>query len=277
VVRGAVLDGKAFTNLKHTLVELGFSPLETPDKVDYDLRPLLAVPGLPPLVFDLLQRKMAAAGWDGTTDAMDEMVAHHFHEALAMSGTQFRDWLADAGQLSLGSEQDEDFFTGADVSPTPKPFQFKAGHKAGKTGKVSRRQSPPEQQAELIHNEIQTALHKKLAKRYGKENVGTEVPTGLGTKIDLVVQHADHRVFYEIKIAANLRACIRQALPQLMEYAYWRCGDDLARRLVIVGTFKLTTEVRAYLKFLRRRFGIPVWYQQFILKRLAAKKPAAPP
>lgn len=277
VQRGAILDSKAFTNLKHTLVELGFSPLETPDKVDYDLKTLLVLPGLSPLVFDLLQRKMAAAGWDGTTDAMEEMVAHRFHEALAMSEAQFRGWLADAGQLSLGSEQDEDFFTGSDVSPTAKPFKFKAGHKARKTGKVLRRQSPAEQQAELIHNEIQTALFKKLAKRYGAANVGTEQPTGLGTAIDIVVQHTDHNVFYEIKIAPNLRACIRQALPQLMEYAYWRCSDDLASRLVIVGTFKMTAEVRAYLKFLRKRFGLPVWYQQFILKRLASKKPTALP
>lgn len=263
VVRGDAIDGKAYTNFKHTLEELGFSLLATADRTDYDLSPLLKVVGLAPLALELLKLKLRAANWTGATDAVDEMVNLDFHSSLSMSESLFRSWLAVS---AIGDERSLDFFAGKDEAPT-QPFLFKAGHTPRKTGRVARRQSQSEQEAELLHNEIQTALYRKLVKKFGEASVGTEQATGLGTSVDLVVQHEDYRVFYEIKIASTVRACVRQALPQLLEYAYWRCSDDLARRLVIVGTFEMTPDVRAYLHFLRERFDIPIWYKRFVLKR----------
>jgi len=263
IERGAVLDGKAYTNFAHTLEELGFSPLHTPDRVKYDLRPLFSVAHLNPLALDLLKVKLRTAGWRQTTDAVDEMVGHRFHETLAISEGRFRNWLGPGvARGRLGDAEDEAFFTGTDEAPT-RGFEFRAGHNPRKTGTVPRRGSTEDRKASLLHNEIQTALHDVLAKKYGEDAVGTEVPTGLGTSIDVVVHVEGQCTFYEIKIADTLRACIRQALPQLMEYAYWRCSDTLAGRLVIVGTFEKTEEADAYLRFLRRRFRLPIYYRRF--------------
>jgi hypothetical protein len=269
VIRGDILKlTKAYTNFAGTLDVLGFSPLHTQNEVQYDLRPMFAIDGLGPLALDLLKRKLRTAGWNETSDAIDEMVAHRFHDSLAISESQFRSWLtAGTARSTLGDPKDEAFFTGADEAPT-RDFEFRAGHTPRKTGTVSRRATPEERKASLLHNEIQTALYKHLVKEHGEDAVGTEVPTGLGTSIDVVVRANGECTFYEIKIADTLRACIRQALPQLMEYAYWRCSD-LSQRLVIVGTFAKTPEADAYLKYLRRRFQLPVYYVRFRLKRSA--------
>lgn len=267
IARDAFDDEKVFTNLKGMLGELRFTTRDSPEKVDYDLSRLLLIEGLAPLVFDLLQRKLRTAGWDESTDALDEMVAQGFHQALAMSEPAFRQWLDASDQPALATDDDEDFFSGADAAPT-QPFAFAPGHTPRKTGRVARAKSSAGTDAELLHNEVQTAFYKNLVRRYGNGAVRTEQPTGLGTSVDIVVQRRGRRVFYEIKIAASVRACIRQALPQLMEYAYWRCTDDLAGRLVVVGLHPLTAESRAYLAYLREQFGIPVWYKRFILRRL---------
>lgn len=267
VIRGGVIDGKVYTNFAHTLDELGFSPLHTGDEVRYNLKPLFAIEGLSSLALDLLKRKLKVAGWTGANDAIGEMVEHDFHKALAISEGQFRSWLkSGVPRGTLGESKDEEFFTGADEAPT-REFKFRAGHSPRKTGTVPLRAPTEDRRAELLHNEVQTALYKTLVTKHGADAVGTEVATGFGTAIDVVVQLDSQCIFYEIKIADTLRACIRQALPQLMEYAYWRCSDALAQQLVIVGTFAITAEVEAYLKYLRQRFGLPVHYRQFKLKR----------
>lgn len=267
--RNAVDNVKAFTNLKRMLVDLGFSTHDSPDRVDYDFGRLLTIDGLGALAFDLLLRKMRTAKWDGSTDPIDEMIAHGFHRTLAMPEATFREWLSDEERPALSTDKDDDYFSGADETPT-KPFVFVAGHKPRKTGRVARTNTSADTEAELLHNEIQTALYEQLVREHGEAAVGTEQSTGLGTSVDVVVQLDDGRVFYEIKIASSVRACIRQALPQLMEYAYWRCSDDIAQRLVIVGTHPLTDESRAFLDYLRRRFQIPITYEQF-------QRPAPPP
>lgn len=118
----------------------------------------------------------------------------------------------------------------------------------------------------LRHNELQAALHKSLSMHYGPEAVATEqgTGTGTGTKIDVVLKVDDGYWFYEIKIASSARACIREALAQLLEYSLWP-GAQEAGRLIIVGEPPLDTAAASFLEILRKRFGIPMYYQQFLM------------
>jgi len=61
-----------------------------------------------------------------------------------------------------------------------------------------------------------------------------KLPNGIGGRIDTVVSQDGGYWFYEIKTAMSARACIRDALAQLLEYAYWP-GAREASRLIIVG------------------------------------------
>lgn len=71
------------------------------------------------------------------------------------------------------------------------------------------------------HPVIQKALYDYLVKEYGKENVGTENLTPIGTEIDIVAKHGDEYDLYEIKTISDIRLCIRESLSQLLEYGLY--------------------------------------------------------
>jgi hypothetical protein len=118
----------------------------------------------------------------------------------------------------------------------------------------------------LRHNDLQASLHTLLSARYGEEAVGTEQGTGTGsrTRIDIVLKVGIRYWFYEIKIASSARACIRDALAQLLEYSFWP-GAQEAERLIIIGEPPLDAEAAAFLASLRKRFAVPIYYQQFVM------------
>ena len=113
----------------------------------------------------------------------------------------------------------------------------------------------------LRHNVIQEALYNKLSKKYGSDNVGTEISSGNGGSIDLVVKRKkDEFWFYEIKTAHTAKACIRQAIGQLLEYSFWPKNKE-ASRLVVVGEPVLDDEAYQYIEYLKRRFRLPIDYE----------------
>ncbi|MBR1029396.1 hypothetical protein [Bradyrhizobium liaoningense] len=114
----------------------------------------------------------------------------------------------------------------------------------------------------LRHTLLQAALCDRLISQYGAENVADEHASGLGTKIDVVLRRtANEFWYYEIKTALSPRACIREALGQIMEYSYWPHASE-ASRLIICGETALDADGTAYLKTLQQRFGLPVAYEQ---------------
>jgi hypothetical protein len=113
---------------------------------------------------------------------------------------------------------------------------------------------------QLRHNEMQRALFDRLAKEFGAKHVGTETPNGSGARIDVVLQREAGYWFFEIKTSLSARGCIREALPQLLEYAFWP-GTQEAERLVVVGEATLDDQSAEYLSTLRTRFGLPVYYE----------------
>jgi hypothetical protein len=104
------------------------------------------------------------------------------------------------------------------TAPLPLPkagFKFKAGaSKKVKTAKVTLPEK--ELDLDLRHNRLQEALYQRLASKHGRENVRTEQPSGVGTLIDIVVKMKDEYWFYEIKTALTPRACLREAIGQLL-------------------------------------------------------------
>ncbi len=126
----------------------------------------------------------------------------------------------------------------------------------------------------LWHNKLQVALYEVLSQSFGPNAVGIEQSTGTGVIVDLVVRYGSEFWFYEIKTGLSARGCIREALAQLLEYAYWP-GATEASRLIIVGEPALDADAESYLALLRERFLLPLYYQQINVEQ-ASPQPDLP-
>lgn len=262
IVKGVVITDKEFTNFKHTLHELGYATKSTQLQVDYDFTKLFQIPKLNQLAAKLFALKLKTARWDEANSLDDELIALGFHKAFSIDAASFRAWLTTGASAPVVvlTPDDTDFFEATDEKLPAAQFKFKSGHTPKKIGKVKITAPTSDAEAVLLHNAMQTKLYEELVAVHGKTCVGTENGSGSGTAIDLVVQTAAFRWFYEIKTADSVKACIRQAIPQLLEYAYWQCVLDRAQRLIIVGPKPITDEGEAYLEFLRNSFGLELYY-----------------
>ncbi|MBN1225578.1 MAG: hypothetical protein JXA79_01180 [Deltaproteobacteria bacterium] len=142
-------------------------------------------------------------------------------------------------------------------------FAFTAGHNKKKSSTKKKHYEIQSAKLDLIHNQIQDRIYHQLVEHYGENNVGTELDTGNGSQIDIVVRDKDKNfIFFEIKTSYSLRLSIREALGQLLEYAFFPKATD-PKKLVIVSPNKVTDEARVYLKDIRKRFGLPIFYRQY--------------
>lgn len=137
-------------------------------------------------------------------------------------------------------------------------FSFKPGCTTKKVSAKARRSADPID-VSLKHNVLQEKLYKLLCKQHGKKNVGTEHPSGNGMRVDAVVRLKDLFYFYEIKTYSNARACLRDAIGQLLEYSQWPGGQN-AQRLIVVGEPKLCPEGKAYLRTLNKQYSLAIEY-----------------
>lgn len=256
IIRGDVLDTKAFTNIKNDIVELGFSTQHNASAVAYNLSELWNNSALGELAGQLLALKLQSAGWNTGGDVVDECVRLGFHQALAQGEDVFRLWLGGGRAIDMEPEQ---------AVPDPnvavrKAFLFSAGHRPAKEGKSTRKIERENIEADLTHNMLQSKLYDFLAQKYGAENVGTEQPSGIGANsIDVALRIGEETTFFELKTNPSLRTCIREALPQLLEYAYWP-AEARSTKLVIVAEAVPTQDAIEYLQKLRSDFSIPVHY-----------------
>lgn len=266
IQRDQLSNEKSFTNLSNNVKELGYSTWQEKSHFDYDFSGFFKVHGLGSLVSDMLSEKLKAAGWKKNNSLAQEACRHDFHKVFGLSEEGLEEWLS-SGTLSeeAGSleEIDDLDFLSSDKSPAQSfPFKFQPGHSPRKEGTIAATSQSSAYTTRLLHNEIQTSLYQDLCNEYGEDCVGTEVPTGDGTSIDLVVRTDDFCWFYEIKTASTAKLCIRQAIPQLLEYAYWQGDTATADKLIIVSPNAITPEAEAYLKLLRESFGLNFHYVQ---------------
>ena len=57
------------------------------------------------------------------------------------------------------------------------------------------------------------------------------------------------------------RGCLREAIGQLLEYAFWP-GAQEAKRLIVVGETAIDRDAAKYLCRLKERFSLPIEYEQ---------------
>lgn len=114
-------------------------------------------------------------------------------------------------------------------------FVFQPGFRTEETDIDVKNGSSRRSHISKRHPVIQKALYDYLVKEYGKENVGTENLTPIGTEIDIVAKHGDEYDLYEIKTISDIRLCIRESLSQLLEYGLYHT-DIKVRNYYIVGS-----------------------------------------
>jgi hypothetical protein len=268
IKRNEHLSGKEFTNFSHTLTQLGFATNHNTHTVSYDLKKLFD-PKFGLLAAEILNHKLSTAGWQKKNTVEEEATNLELHLALSIPEQDLRDWLTGTPpkpkKHGAGLPiEDEAFFSSASDAPAVSPFKFTPGHTLRPEGSINIKTPTDKITAELLHNKIQNNLYLHLEKKHGKGNVGTEVSTGDGTSIDVALKNGEEYWFYEIKTAQSVKATIRQALPQLLEYSYWP-DTTKAARLIIVSHLPAQPITESYLLTLRTRFNIPIYYQQFCI------------
>lgn len=150
----------------------------------------------------------------------------------------------------------------ANIGTTAKSFEF-IPSKPNSDKTVSRLSNSDfgSKEVKQQHRKLALVLYNELVKEVGAANVACDVPTSIGTYIDMVKRAGNHYVLYEIKTYNQLRKNIREAIGQLLEYAYWK-RDKKIKELVIVSDRKLNKETMDYLNYLKQTFGLPVSYLQ---------------
>ena len=116
----------------------------------------------------------------------------------------------------------------------------------------------------LRHRRIQDVLELELHSEPGTL-VSRENSNGIGGRVDLIAERGPELVFYEVKVGGSARACIREALGQLLEYGFWP-GAAQPDELVVAGEPPLDNIAKDYLHTLGKRFHIPISYRQVIVE-----------
>jgi hypothetical protein len=120
---------------------------------------------------------------------------------------------------------------------------------------------------ENVHKEIQRGIVQYLRGKYPKASVSFENNKEINNGfIDIVVLNEGLRTYIEIKSYPSLRACIRAALGQLIEYSFF-VDTNKADRLVISSQHPCTTEIDKFLSHLRTTINLNIYYAQFDSER----------
>ena len=257
-------DRKPFTNLRRAVIDLGYGT-EDSDSFAYDFTQLFASQVAGTIASQILFDKFTFYGWDQSTSLEEEVSRNNLGLVFATTNETLCSWLVSAeGEVDTAALVADE--PGAASSPR-REFLFQPGHRARKEGSVPVKASLEDTSASLLHNELQTNLYKELCGIHGADNVGTEIPTGSSTSIDAVVSTPSGYIFYEIKTGGSMRLSIREALPQLLEYAYWHETPPQVSKLIIAAPAEVTSDGEVYLERLREKHALPVTYEQLSLPK----------
>lgn len=111
------------------------------------------------------------------------------------------------------------------------------------------------------HNELSNAMVNYL-KKNGYQNVKAE-----DDYVDISCNDSSgKKIFFELKTAKTVKAAIREAMGQLLEYNHYP-NNNKADKLIIVTAHEPEKEDMQYLLGLRTIYHIPVYYQQFDMNK----------
>lgn len=153
------------------------------------------------------------------------------------------------------------------------PFQFTPGGNTNITTEDSSAfRSNPGYQIKHLHNEISLALYEYLGKENGWKNVAREHPIHkCNGSADIILQRPSGLVFFEIKTYNTWKACVREAVGQLLEYNFFPTGKR-AMEMVVVSSMLPSEQEQAYLENLRKELRLPLFYQCFDLESVTLSK-----
>lgn len=130
--------------------------------------------------------------------------------------------------------------------------------KAKKTGAVKVKAS--DYIMTFQHNKLSNAMVDYL-KTHGYQKVKAE-----DSYVDISCEDSvGIKIFFELKTAQTVKAAIREAIGQLLEYNHYP-NNNKADKLIIVTAHEPEKDDMQYLMGLRTIYHIPVYYQQFDMK-----------
>lgn len=146
-------------------------------------------------------------------------------------------------------------------------FQFSPGGNTDiMTGHSWARRNNPGYQIQHLHNKISLALYGHLVEKHGWEKVAREhVINECNSSADIILQRPDGLGFFEIKTYNTWKACVREAVGQLLEYNFFPTGKR-AIEMVVVSSMLPSEQEQAYMENLRKELRLPLFYQCFDLK-----------
>lgn len=160
-------------------------------------------------------------------------------------------WLKDRHRYMLYK------FEGLDRERVERCFFGRRGtNNAAKSRRLFRRGTKPVEYTPE-HDDMQRQLMAELKQQYGTKNVWREQDF-----VDVRVETEQELIYFEIKTDLNPRAVIRQALGQILEYAYHPVRPGRRpNSLVIVGRSEIGPDDKIYLQSLREKFALPLSYR----------------
>ncbi|MFN7141477.1 MAG: hypothetical protein ACK4UN_19280, partial [Limisphaerales bacterium] len=113
-------------------------------------------------------------------------------------------------------------------------------------------------QARQLHNKLQNRFREILVAKYGEGKVFLE-----RNFVDLVVQDKDQLILYEVKPYSSVVLCVREALGQVITYA-WKEQLDGTRKikLVVVGPNRPNAEEKQFLHYVKDNLTVDFDYEQ---------------
>lgn len=127
--------------------------------------------------------------------------------------------------------------------------------------KISIRTSGPRiSEIPHLHYKITESLFQYLKKT--GITVEYERVSPAGGKVDMIGWKGKKATFFEIKTYPSAKACIREALGQVLEYAMYP-ADSRADKLVIVSQNKTSPSDQAYIQHLRETLNLKLEYWAF--------------
>ena len=113
------------------------------------------------------------------------------------------------------------------------------------------------------HSKMQNALTLLLREQYKHKYIKVCEEK---SRVDIKAKTKDNEWHY-FEIKTNVpKLCIRQALGQIMEYAYWPYYER-AKKLIIIGDSLPDEDAKRYMEYIRGNFSIPVFYRCFNMEK----------
>ena len=117
---------------------------------------------------------------------------------------------------------------------------------------------------EPTHVKLQNQIFSYLVEKFGQMAVSYE-----DANVDLTLHLPKQTKLIEIKTDNTARQCIRAALGQILEYAFYKKDwIDPGVSLVMVGEAAPTVSDLEYLKYIKGRFSLPIAYCQWSWEKM---------